>query len=148
MVALHIERDRFREADDAHLGRRIVGLADIADQPGVRGEVDHRARALLAEVLGRGAGDVEIAGQMDAEHRVPFLRAHLVENAVAQDAGDVDHPVDPAEGIDRLRHHRLGIVPFGDAAAIEYRLAASRRDLVDHPLGRTGVRTLALDRGT
>src|SRR5215472_9716347 len=30
IVARHVEGDRFREADDTHLGRRIVSLAEIA----------------------------------------------------------------------------------------------------------------------
>ena len=34
---LHVERDRFRQRRDAELGRAVVGLAEIADEPGGAG---------------------------------------------------------------------------------------------------------------
>ncbi len=38
---------------------------------------------------------------------VPVLVGHLVEHAVAQDAGRIDHRVQAAEGVQRLLDHAL-----------------------------------------
>src|SRR5206468_6086198 len=37
---LHIKRDRFRQPDNAELRGGVIGLTEIADQAGCRGEVD------------------------------------------------------------------------------------------------------------
>src|SRR3546814_3330841 len=80
-----VERDRLRQRDDAELGRRIIGLADIADQAAGRGEVDEAARLLLAKIGRRGLRDVEDAGQIDLDDALPVLIAHLVPDRVAQE---------------------------------------------------------------
>ena len=54
MKTIHVERDRFRQPDDAELGRGIIGLAEIPDQARGRGEVHERAAFLLAEQPSRG----------------------------------------------------------------------------------------------
>src|SRR6202011_4449225 len=64
---VHVERDRFRQADDAEFGRGVVGLAEIADQAGGRGEMDERTALLLAEQARGGVRDVERAHQMNLD---------------------------------------------------------------------------------
>src|SRR6476619_4789727 len=48
--ALHVERNAARQADDSHLRRHVVGLAEVADQTRRRGHVNHRAGILFAEM--------------------------------------------------------------------------------------------------
>ena len=143
----HVERDRARQADDAHLGRRVVRLAEIADQARGRGEVHEGARLLLLEVVGGGAADVERAVQMHVDHHLPVDMAHAMEDAVAQDAGIVDDAVDPAEVLDRGLDHALGAGRIGDAVAVGHGLAAGRLDLVADLLGRRrAAAAFAVDR--
>ncbi len=107
--------------------------------------MNHRAGFLGPEIVRCGACDVKIAGQMHADDAVPIVFRHLVEDAVAQDAGDVHHAVDLPEGIDRLLDHGLGVVPIGDGAAIGDCFATHGLDLVDSFLRRAGVAALAFD---
>src|SRR5205085_10266317 len=86
---------------------------------------------LLPEEIDRSRVDVEGPGYVDVEHRLAVLRKHVVEHLVAQDAGGIEHDVEPAEGIARLLHHGEAIVELGDRAVIGDRLAARLLDLVD-----------------
>ena len=74
------------------------------------------ATFLLAEMRDRGARDVEGAIEVHLDDRVPFLDRHVMEHAVAQDAGIVHDDIDTAEIVDRILHHALGVVPVRDAA--------------------------------
>src|SRR5438132_336514 len=47
--ALHVERDRLRQADDAELGGGVVRLAEVAHEARGRGEVHEGAGLLLAK---------------------------------------------------------------------------------------------------
>src|SRR6266849_8477645 len=58
---LHVERDRFRQADDAEFRGGVIGLAVITDEARGRGEVHERAAFLLAEQPGCGMRDIERA---------------------------------------------------------------------------------------
>src|SRR5208282_3290582 len=144
--ARHVEGDRLREADDSHLGRRVVRLAEIADQPRGRGEVDVAPALLLAEMEACRLGDVEAAEEMDPDDRLEVGDAHLVEDAVAQDARVVDDAVDAPEGVERAFDDALGPFGLGDAVRARHRLAARASDLPHDGLGRTHV--LALTLGT
>ena len=55
--ARHVERDRLGQADDAELGRGVVGLAEIADEARCGRQVDEGAALLVLEV-GRGGLDM------------------------------------------------------------------------------------------
>ncbi len=144
LEALHVERDRARQPDDAELRRHVVGLAEIADQRRGRGHVHEGAGILLAEMRGAGAAHVEGAVEMDVEHVLPVRVAHPVEDRVAQDAGIVDQDVDAAEGVERGLDDRLGVLRLGDRERRGDRLAAGLLDLVDHLLRRAGVGAGAL----
>jgi len=133
--ALHVEGDRFRKADYAELGRGVVRLPKIADEPGGRSHMDIGAGGLRLEVRRGGAAHIERPLEVDADDRVELLFRHLVEQAVAQIAGVVDDRVDPAERVDRRLNHRLRAVPARDAVAIGDRSAARRDNLVCDLLG-------------
>ena len=114
------------------LGGGIVGLADVADQAGGRGEQHIGPVLLLAEQLDRRAADVERAGQMDIDHRFPVGRGHLVEHPVAQNARRVDHRVEPAELFQRLIAHPFDCGIIGNAVEVGDRAATARDDLLGH----------------
>ena len=50
---------------------------------------------------------------MHIDHHLPVHVAHAVEDAVAQDAGVVDHAIDAAEILDRSLDHALGAGGIG-----------------------------------
>ena len=109
----------------------------------------HEATALLlAEMRHRGAADIEGAVQVHLDDRVPFLGRHVVEHAVAQDAGVVHNHVDATEIVDRRLHDLLRIFPLGDAVGVRHRaaLAVGLGDLRHHLLRRADIVALAGDR--
>src|SRR5262249_39082088 len=128
------------------LGGGVIRLAEVADQARGRSEMHEGARLLLAEVRRRRARDVEGAEQMNLEHQIPVNHAHAMEDAVAQDAGDVDDAVDAPERVDRGFHDVGGRPGLGDAVEIRNRLPAIALDLVHHLLRRRIRRALAVDR--
>ena len=83
---------------------------------------------------------------MHLDDRVPIDRAHAVEDAVAQDAGVVDHAVDAAEVVDRRLDDALGALRVGDAVAVRHGDAAGLVDLGDDLIGDRDVGALALGR--
>jgi hypothetical protein len=88
------------EADQAGLGRAVVGLAEVAEDAGRRGSVDDAAVVLFAHHAPGGQGDVEGALEVDVDDRLELLRVHVLERSVSQDAGVVDDDVDLAEGVE------------------------------------------------
>src|SRR3984957_102188 len=82
-------------------------------------------------------------GQVDIDHRLPILGEHVVEHLVPQDAGGVEHDVQPAQFVARLLHHLEAIVELGDRAEIGDRFAAFGLDLVGHRLRRSLAAALA-----
>ena len=62
-----------------------------------------------------------------------------MEEAVAQDAGVVDHAVDAAEGVERAFDDARAAARFRHAVVVGDRLAAGRDDLVDDALRRRVV---------
>ena len=85
---------------------------------------------------------------MHVDDRSPEVGGHVVERLVAQDAGVVDHDVDPAEGVERALHDRRPALDGGDRVGVGDRLATGRLDLVDDPFGSTLVAAGAVDRPT
>ena len=92
--ALH--RPGSHHADDRRLGRRVVGLTDVAALPGRRSDRDDPpAAALFAHAAHRGPHAGEGAAQVHVDDRVELLVGHLPQHAVAQDAGVGDEHVEP-----------------------------------------------------
>ena len=92
-----------READDAGLRRRVVGLAGVAHEADDGRDVDDAAGAFLEHDLRHGLRDMDHALEVRIEDggEIFFLHAH--EKAVARDACVIDEDVDRTERLrDRL----------------------------------------------
>ena len=111
-----LQRQGLGEADHPGLGGGIVGLADLALLAVDRGDVDDAAMAPVAHAVDDLARHVEDAVHIDADHVGPLVVAHLVEEAVAGDAGVVDQDVDGAELILDLLHGAGAVVETADIA--------------------------------
>ena len=103
-VLAELDRPHEGHAHDPGLGGAVVGLAEVAAQPGRRRDVDDAAVALLLHHRRRVAGAVERALEVHADHRVEVGLFHLDERLVAHDAGVVHEDVDRAERVDRGLH--------------------------------------------
>ena len=136
VVARHVERHHLGEAHDAELGRRVVGLADVAHEPGRRRHVDDASPLLLAHVGRRGPGHREAALQVRVDDAVPLLLGHVEDHAVAQDARVVHHDVDAAEVIERGLDDALPALHGGDRIVVgDGRAPAEGLDLADDLIG-------------
>ena len=69
-----------------------------------------------------------------------------MEDAVAQNAGVVDHAVDAAEVVDGRLDDPFRALRVGDAIAVGHRCAAGLFDLADNLLGHADVVALTLRR--
>ena len=168
-VPAELERPHERHAHDPGLGRAVVGLAEVAAQPGRRRDVDDAAVALLLHHRRRVARAVERALQVharstasksvssifssDLSRTMPalFTRMSTVPNAStavctmrrrAVEVGDrvVVRHGRAAERLDLLAHLRGGIVV--GAAPVE-----RDADVVDDDLARPRARSTARTRG-
>jgi hypothetical protein len=79
-------------------------------------------------VRGSGPGEQEVPAQMDADDEVPVLVGHAEQHPVAQDAGVVDHDVQPAQ-LHRRGDQRVGRRPLADVATDEGGLPAEPLDV-------------------
>ena len=78
----------------------------------------------------------EVALEVDADDRVPLLLGGVHQHPVADEARVVDQDVEPAEGVDRLLHHRGRLLEVRDVRTVGDGLAAERLDLGDDLVGR------------
>jgi hypothetical protein len=85
---------------------------------------------------------------MHIDHGLPVFETHLVKDAITQDAGVVDHGIQPAEGSDGIGHHALGIAGIGHAAAVGDGPPSRLGDLIDDALRRGEVMPCAMHGGT
>ena len=149
-VALHPVAGQLLGADlaeggDPGLGRAVVGLPRVGEQPRRRRRVHEVARlrdaglVLLPPVGRRPAGRGEVALEVDVDDGVPLLLGHVDDDSIAQDAGVVDEDVEVAEGLDGRVHEALRALPRRDAVAVRDGLPAHGDDLVRHLLGRGAV---------
>lgn len=136
---------RGRQAHDAALGRGVVRLAGRAAEEGLGGgvddpAVDRAARGLrpLAPVHGREVRGVEVALEVDPDHRVPLLLRHGEDHPVAQDARVVDQDVELAEAAHRQLDQLARLPEVGHVAQVGHRPAARGTDLRGHLLRRGG----------
>ena len=131
-----LDREGVGQAVEAELGHRVVGLAEVAVDPGGGGRVDDPAVALLAHHRPRRVGDPERAEHVHLVDEVPVGLGHLGEGDVAEDAGVVDDDVDPAEGVDGGLDDRGAL---GDRVVVGDGLAAGGDDLRDDRVCRCGT---------
>ena len=149
-VALELLGRDQRHRGDAGLGGAVVGLPGVGQRaPDAEAVLIDRGIGLLA---GLGLVFQYVGGV--AQHREVPLRCTAMtashcdsvergDEAVAQDAGVVDHHVEPAELVDRLLDERFRAVPRRDVVGVGDGPAAGRHDLVDHLLGGPGIGALA-----
>src|SRR3546814_18548503 len=77
----------------------------------------------FAHAFDHRAGHVEHRVEVAVDDLLPLLRPHLVEGAVAGDAGVVDQDVDRAHLLLDLAHPRLGALPPGTLPLVTLALA-------------------------
>src|SRR5690606_14501063 len=141
-VALEFLGRHLRQRRHGRFGRRVVGLAGVAEDTRLARGVHHRRThlapclAFLAPVAGSGTRHQERTAQIDAHDDVPVLVLDVDQYAVAQDACVVDHRIEPSEGLERRVDHRGGAGGIRDVVSVGHGLAARRFDLVDHLLRR------------
>ena len=134
-VALAFQRQRLHQPDQRHFRRPVVGLAEVAVQPG-RGRGHHdAAMALCAHRFPDRLAAVGRAHQVHVDHRAEVGEVELGEGLVAQDAGIVDQDVDAAPLGDHAIDHRLHRVGIGDRTLHGARLTAGGHDLGGHRVG-------------
>ena len=63
------------EADDAELGRAVVGLAEVAVEAGRAGREHHAPVVVLAQQAPGGLGHEHAAAQVHLKHLVPVVFA-------------------------------------------------------------------------
>ncbi|MPM42227.1 hypothetical protein SDC9_88890 [bioreactor metagenome] len=102
---------------------------------------------LLLEVRGGSAAHVVAAVEVHLDHGVPLVQAHLVKEAIAQNARVVDHAVDAAKAVERALHDAPGARSIGHAVGVGHGLAACGLDLFDHLVGGAGIGALAVGGG-
>ena len=78
------------QPDQPRLGGAVVGLAELATQAVDRGDVDDSPMAGGAHARRQCPDGVERAGQVDRQHRLPLLVAHLGQASITRDASVVD----------------------------------------------------------
>ena len=94
--------ERLGQRDHARLRRRVGDRVRVAFLAGDRGDVDDAAVLRLHHVRRDGAAAEELAGEVDAQHALPFLdRVVDGRHVLAGDAGVVDQHVDLAELCER-----------------------------------------------
>src|SRR5215210_3604041 len=123
-VAAQLDGERLGEALDAGLGRRVVGLATVAERA-QRRDVDDPAVVPRDHVFLGGPGAKERAAEVDVQYGAPVLVCHLVEQVVPRYTGVVDQDVQAPVAV-----HDLPDGPLDIGAA---------RDV---HFGREGVHTL------
>src|SRR5437016_2247040 len=87
------------------------------------------------------------AAQVDADHGVEVLDAHVEDHAIAQDARVVDNDVDIAKLVDGGLKQVLRAVEVGDVIAVGDGLAAHLADKIDDFAGGAGRAAAAVELG-
>src|SRR5271167_2837054 len=139
----HLLGQRHREAVNARLGRRVVGLAELPLLPVHRRDIDNPAPLLADHPLDDLLRHVEKAREVRRNDVVPVLPRHLAEHAVARDTGIVHEHVDVADLFLHLREGRLGRVPVRDVALRRDERVAECSLLGQPPLASRRIRPAA-----
>jgi hypothetical protein len=120
---------------NSQLGRAVIRLAEISNQPGSRRHVDEDTRGLLLEVGSSRPAHVETALQMYCEHRIEIFLAHAMKDDIAQIARVIDHDVDSAEGRARGFDNCSSRIKARNVMPIGNRTPPGRQDLADDSFG-------------
>src|SRR5215211_8783517 len=127
---------RLGKAEQPGLGRRVVGLADVACLPDKRAHVDDLVPALVRHVRQDGVDCVESAVEVYLYDLVQVFDGALLERAVYVDPRVVDQDVYPVVLLYRLVDEALGLLRVRDVGMNRDCLATVLRDLCDQLFGR------------
>ena len=139
---------RLHQAHLGQLGGTIVGLAEVAIQPGGRSGHQNASVLLRHHVRPHGLAAVGRAHEVHIHHQAEIRHVHLGERLVAQDAGVVHQNVHAAPGVDGLLHHGLDRSKIRHRRAVGQRLAPCRADFVHHRLRRRHRAAATIHRAT
>src|SRR5215217_733554 len=109
------------QPEQARLGGRVVGLADVALLADDRADVDDPAVAAVQHMLEHGMTQIERARQVNSDHPVPVLGRHLADGAVDGDAGVVDQDVQLPVLLQHLGDDPLAVGGDADVALVDGR---------------------------
>ena len=124
-VVFHaLDREDVGQAHDPRLGRAVVGLTEVAEQPRCGCRVHEPAVSLLLHHPEGRMRHVEGATEMDVDHGVDFVESHVGERAVAQDPCVVDDDVDRSEGVEGGGHDRGATLTGGHRVVVGHCLTA------------------------
>ena len=126
---------RLGEPDQAGLGGGVVGLAEVADAADDAGDVDDPSPVAGRHPLDEMLGDVEDAGQVGVDDRVPHLPVHLAERPIPGDAGVVDQDVDAVEVVAEAGAHGLDLAAHPHVEGVGAGPASEFTDLAANRLG-------------
>ena len=105
-------------------------------QPAGGRDQDDPAVARRAHHRHRGPGQPDAAVQVDLEHLAELRGGLLVEHAARPDRRVGHADVQPSPALQRRRDDRLPAGRVGRVGVVGHRLAAGRRDLFGHMVGR------------
>lgn len=131
----HLLGQALAQAEQAGLGRGVVGLADAAGLPDHRADVDDPAELALEHVVEDGLDHVERAREVDPQHRVPVLDGHLAHRLVHGDAGVVDQVVDPPALFEHLVDDPVAVGGLADVALVHRHRPAPGAELAGELVG-------------
>src|SRR5215203_1628522 len=124
------------EAEQARLGGRVVGLADVTGLAHEGAHVDDLAAALLHHVRQRRVQRVEGAVKVYLDDLVPILDRELLQGAIYVYAGVVHQHVYPVELLYRLVYQALGLLGNRDVGLDRYRARSALLEPADQLLRR------------
>ncbi len=133
-----LELERLCQACEAELGRAVIGLAEIAEQPGRARRHQHAAIGLLAEGFPAGLGGIGRTIEVNVDDEGEILCAHLGKGLVAQHTGIVDQHMDAAPLLLGVGNHLIHLLGIGDRGTIGHRGAAGLFDFLDDLRGHVG----------
>src|SRR5581483_2177975 len=116
------------QPDEPHFGRAVVGLAEVAVQPGRGTRKEEASVSLRLHHPEGGLGHEERAEEMDVENGLKILGREVREGFIAEDPGVVDDNVDGAEGVESLLDNRRSTFWTCDGVHVGDGLAAGGAD--------------------
>ncbi len=128
--------EHVHQADQAHLGGAVVGLAKVTHDPGATRREEDTAVSLFLHVDERWPGDVEGAAEVYIENGMEQVWFHIDEALVTQDACVVDHDVEAPVGVERLLDNCCATVWIRHRGMLSNRDPAGNLDLSDNRVGR------------
>ena len=144
-AARRFQRQALGETEQPGLGRRVIGLADVADLADDRADVHDPARSAFDHMLEDRLGHAKRAEEVHIEHLVPILMRHFADRLVDRDAGIVDQEIAAAVKAKNLVAHARAVAGIVDSALMDGNRRALRLEFRFQRLG--SVRAATVPRG-